>query len=272
VSDFDGLEKAADGLTKGKTEPVSALVSFERRGEKLLTVVELNRPGLQDPGLEARKAWIPVNVQVLTSELAEKLGVTGRTGVRVTRVLGGPAAAAGIQVGDIITAVDGDPVQASQPSDSDLFATMIRQYRIGSTVKLSLLRGRDERQLEVKLETAPRLPREMKKYEDPNFEFRVRDVTTSDQSEKSWAEGQSGVLVEAVREGGWAALGHLADGDMLLEIDGTAAANVEAVQKQMEVIAERKPAAVVLKVRRGIRTLFVELQSGWPEGQVKRDA
>ena len=263
VSDFDGLEKAADGLTKGKTEPVSALVSFERRGEKLLTVVELNRPGLQDPGLEARKAWIPVNVQVLTSELAEKLGVTGRTGVRVTRVLGGPAAAAGIQVGDIITAVDGDPVQASQPSDSDLFATMIRQYRIGSTVKLSLLRGRDERQLEVKLETAPRLPREMKKYEDPNFEFRVRDVSSADRLQNAIPDAQQGVLVEAVREGGWAALGHLADGDLLLAIDGDPVATVEAVQQKMTKIAEAKPAAVVLRVRRGIRTFFVELQTGW---------
>ena len=124
----------------------------------------------------------------------------------------------------------------------------------------------------MKLDASPRLPREMKKYEDPNFEFRVRDITTADQSEKSWAEGQAGVLVEAVREGGWAALAHLADGDLLLEIDGTAVPNVETMQKVMEGIAEKKPAAVVLKVRRGIRTLFVELQSGLPEGQVKRDA
>jgi S1-C subfamily serine protease len=88
-------------------------------------------------------------------------------------------------------------------------------------------------------------------------------MTTADQSEKSWAEGQSGVLVEAVREGGWAALGHLADGDLLLEVDGTRVANVEAVQKIMESVAEKKPEVVVLKVRRGIRTLFVELQSAW---------
>jgi hypothetical protein len=45
------------------------------------------------------------------------------------------------------------------------------------------------------------------------------------------------------------------------------------VQKLMERVAETKPAAVVLKVRRGIRTLFVELQSVWPtEPQTKRGA
>ena len=93
----------------------------------------------------------------------------------------------------------------------------------------------------VKLDASPRLPREMKKFEDPNFEFRVRDITAADQAEKSWAEGQTGVLVEAVREGGWAALGHLADGDLLLAIDGTPVADVETVQKIMERIAESKP-------------------------------
>jgi serine protease Do len=272
VKDLAALNARVDELTKGKSEPVTALVAFDRGRQRMLTVLEVGRPGLEDPGLETRKAWVPVSVQVLTPQLAEKLALAGRSGVRVTRVMGGSAAAAGLRVGDIVTRIDDDPVEASQPSDEDLFATMIRQYKIGSVVKLGVLRDGKEQALSVKLDASPRLPREMKKYEDPNFEFRVRDVTTSDQSEKSWAEGQSGVLVEAVREGGWAALGHLADGDMLLEIDGTAVANVEAVQKQMEAIAERKPAAVVLKVRRGIRTLFVELQSGWPEGQVKRDA
>jgi serine protease Do len=263
VNDIEALQKAAERLTNGKTEPVSSLLSFDRRGERFLTVVDLGRPGLQDPGLEARKAWIPVNVQVLTSELAGKLGLGERTGVRVTRVLGGAAGAGGLQVGDIITAVDGDPVRASQPSDSDLFATMIRQYKIGSTAKLTILRGHDERQLEMKLETAPRLPREMKKYEDPNFEFRVRDVAAADRLQNLIPDAQQGVLVEAVREGGWAALGHLADGDLLLAIDGEPSATVEAVQQKMAKIAEEKPRAVVLRVRRGIRTFFVELQTGW---------
>jgi serine protease Do len=233
----------------------------------------VGRAGIEDPGLETRKAWVPVSVQVLTPQLAEKLGLAGRSGVRVTRVLNGSAATAGLRVGDIITKIDDDPVEASQPSDEDLFATMIRQYKIGAAVRLAVVRDGKEQTLPVKLDASPRLPREMKKYEDPNFDFRVRDITAADQSEKSWVEGQPGVLVEAVREGGWAALGHLADGDLLMEIDGAPVADVEAVRKLMERIAEKKPGAVVMKVRRGIRTLFVELQSVWPtETQPKRGA
>jgi S1-C subfamily serine protease len=230
----------------------------------MLSVIDIGRPALEDPGLEARKAWVPVDVQVLTTPLARELGlVEDRKGVRVTRVMGGSAAAAGLKVGDIITAIDGDPVEASQPSDLDLFATMIRQYKIGSTVKLSVVRDGQEQTLAVALQQSPSLPREMKKYEDPNFEFRVRDVTAMDRADRNWPEGQKGVLVEAVREGGWAALGHLADGDLLLAIDGEATPDVAAVQKKMAQITESEPATIVLKVRRGIRTLFVELQTGW---------
>jgi serine protease Do len=267
IADVEALSRVLEQRAGQATEPVSLLVGFERGKDRMLTVIEVGRPGLEDPGLETRKAWVPVSVQVLTPPLAERLGLAGRTGVRVTRVLGGSAAAAGLRVGDAIVAVDGDPIEASQPSDDELFATMIRQYKIGSTAALTVIRDGKESQLSVRLEASPRLPREMKKYEDPNFEFRVRDVTTVDRLEHSWLEEEGGVLVEAVREGGWAALGHLADGDLLLEIDGGRVSDVKQVQARMEEIAKARPPAVVLKVRRGLRTLFVELQGVWPDAQ-----
>ena len=241
TASFDALEAVVDGLTRGKDARVPALVAFDRAGERLLTVVDLGRPGLEDPGLEARKAWVPVSVQVLTRELAERLNLPGRTGVRVTRVYGPAGAASGLKVGDVITALDDNPLEASQPSDADLFATLIRQYKIGSTAKLAIVRDGKPMDISVKLDTSPRLPREMKKYEDPNFEFRVRDIAAADRVSARLPADQSGVLVDAVREGGWAALGHLADGDMLLTIDGDAVADVEAVQRKMAQVAQAKP-------------------------------
>ena len=262
VDDVHSLEQQLDRMTGGTKEAVKALVTFERKGERLLTVVEVGRAVLVDPGLEARKAWVPVTVQVLTRELAEKVGLPDLSGVRVTRVLA-EGAGSGLKVGDIITAIDGTPIQASQPSDADLFATMIRQYRIGSSVELSIRRGAQDQKLPIKLAASPRLPREMKKYEDRDFEFRVRDLAASDRAASDMPDTQQGVLVEAVREGGWAALSHLADGDIILAIDGDTVADVAAVQQKMERVAREKPASVVMKVRRGIRTFFVELQTGW---------
>lgn len=261
VANVAALEEYVQRITKGTTDTVPVLVAFDRGRERMLSVLEVGRPALEDPGLEARKAWVPVAVQVLTPPLARKLGAADRSGVRVTRVIGASAAAAGLKLGDIITAVDGDPVQASQPSDVDLFATMIRQYKIGTTVRLTLVRDGKEVPVSVALEQAPRLAREMKKYEDAKFEFRVRDVTPAERADGKWPDGQTGVLVEAVREGGWAALGRLADGDLLMEIDGESTPDVEAVQRKMASLADTAT-NVVLKVRRGIRTLFVELQTG----------
>jgi serine protease Do len=259
---YEALATAVDELTRGKDERVPALVTFDRAGERLLTVVDLGRAGLEDPGLEARKAWIPVSVQVLTPELAGRLGVPGRTGVRVTRVIGGSQSGA-LKVGDLITAIDGNALEASQPSDADLFATLIRQYKIGSKVELTIVRDATQTTVPVTLEASPRLPREMKKYEDPNFEFRVRDIAALDRLTERVPTDQAGVLVDTVREGGWAALGHLADGDVLLTIDGEAVTSVEAVQQKMARVAQAKPRSVVFKVRRGIRTFFVELETGW---------
>ena len=263
VKDAEALITLADRVVRDRTAPLPVLVAFDRRGQRMLTVLELARPGLQDPGMEARKAWIPVTVQAITPELADKLGVKGRTGVRVTRVLGGSAAGAGLQVGDLILAIDGDPVEASQPSEAEMFDAMIRQRKIGTAVTLTTVRGKEEGQVKVQLESSPRLPREMKKYEDPNFEFRARDVAEMDRLELGVPAGEKGVLVEAVREGGWAALAHLADGDVILAVEGEAVADVAALQKKMEAIAAERPASVVLHVRRGLRTFFVEMQTGW---------
>jgi serine protease Do len=247
-------------LTDG---PREVLVTFDRGRDRFLSVIELGRPGLEDPGAEARKAWVPVSTQVLTRELGEKLGLEGKTGVRITRVQGESARKAGLEVGDVIVAVDGEPVRASQPADIEVFPAMIRQYKIGSTVELTVERGGAERKVAVALQSSPQLSREMRKYHDDNFEFRVRNLAPEDREEKGVAEKEGGVLVDAVTEGGWAALARLAVGDVILSVDGESVADVRDVQARMLEIAKRKAPVAVFHVRRGIRTLFVELQPTW---------
>ena len=137
----------------------------------------------------------------------------------MTRVLR-EGTAAGLQVGDIITAIDGTAIQASQPSDSDLFATMIRQYRIGSIVELSVRRGAEDRKVSVTLDASPRLPREMKKYEDREFEFRVRDMAAADRTATGPPEGQPGVLVEVFARAGGPRSATWPTAHVILTIDG----------------------------------------------------
>ncbi len=76
---------------------------------------------------------------------------TGATGALVGSVsAGGPAAAAGLKAGDVVTAIDGSKIGGS----GDLVATIARK-RPGDTVKVTVRRGGDTLTLRMTLGTQP---------------------------------------------------------------------------------------------------------------------
>lgn len=238
-----------------------SLVTFERGGERRLTVVDVGTGRAADmPPAEARKAWIPIAVQVLTPPLAERLGLAGKTGVRVTQVLD---ATVPLQVGDIVLAVDGQEVRASAPTDEEVFFAAIRRMAIGATAELSVSRKGDTLTVPVTLGTSPALAREMRRYEDEDFGFRARDLADADRRDPRLEQTTNGVLVDSVTQGSWASLGRLAGGDVIEAIDGRPVTNVDDLAAQLETIKSTRPASVVLLVRRGVRTLFLDLEPAW---------
>jgi serine protease Do len=257
-------------VTESKAEPTPVTVAFDRRSERLLTVVKVGKEPVPEPEREVRKAWLPVATQVLTRELAEGLGMADKTGVRVTQVYPGSSAAkAGLQVGDIIVALDGEGIPASRPEHLEVFPTMIRQRRIGSEVELTVIRGKpaEETKIAVTLEQSQPEPREYKRYRNDDFEFTVRDLAFDDRVRQKLLDvPQQAACVDAVTEGGWAALAHLAVGDLILSVGGKATPDAASVDQQMKVVAQTKPETVVFQVKRGIHELFIELKPKWPKG------
>ena len=261
VRSVDELEALTETLLS-RSSKAGVLVGFDRGLERRLTVVEIGPATFSDSGRDALKAWIPVNVQVLTPSLAERLGLKGRTGVRVTRVIddGCP-----LRVGDIITAIDEEPVRAASPTDEDAFAADIRRYRIGATVALTVHRDGRDIALPVVLGTSPDPVRNMPSYEDGQFEFRARDLAASDRNDPRLVSttGARGVYVDSVSQGGWAALARMAVGDIILQVDGHDIANVGDLAARMRTIDTGRPASVLFHVRRGIRTVFLEIRPAW---------
>jgi serine protease Do len=253
--------EARTGELLGARDKTDVLVAFDRGLERRLTVVEIGPATMSEPGRDARKAWVPVAVQVLTPSLADRLGLTGRTGVRVTRVIDH---ACPLRVGDIITAIDEEPVRATTPTDEDAFAADIRRYRIGATVMLAVHRDGRDLVLPVVLGTSPDPVRNMPSYEDADFEFRARDLAATDRDDPRLRSGwRGGVYVDSVSQGGWAALARLAVGDVILAVDGHLVAGVSDLAARMEAIGSARPESVVFHVRRGIRTMFLELRPSW---------
>ena len=121
-------------LTQGRTEPVPAMVTFERKAARYLAVVRIGLEELKDPGLEVTKAWLPVETHVISREIAKQLGQPALKGFYITRVYPGTTAEkAGLKPGDFITAVDGAKLSASDSEYEDELSSLIRQYDIGKT-------------------------------------------------------------------------------------------------------------------------------------------
>jgi serine protease Do len=253
-------------LMENTKEPVPVIATFERKSKRFLTVARVGIQELRDPGLEVTKAWMPVETHVISRDIARQVGNPSLTGFYLTKVYpNSTAEKAGLQPGDFITAVDGEKLNASGPEHEEEFAALMRQYEIGATVELSVLRDKEPSKVSVELVRSPKVKREMKKYRNEDFEFTVRDVAFFDVAEEQWPEGQRGALVEEVKPGSWAELGYLYSGDLILEVEGQPVDDVEALKSRMEKIASSKKEFVVMKVLRGIHTTYLELEPAWKD-------
>jgi serine protease Do len=264
INNVEELRAFTEGLGLKDGETQAVLVTVERKTERMVTVANVGIKELRDPGLEVAKAWLPVETQVVTREISSTLKRPELTGFRVTQVFSGTTAEeAGLQVGDMILSVDGEKMTANAPEHYEELDAWIRQYPIGETAELKILRDNEEMTLPVELIRRPRLSREMKKHTSLDFEFTARDITFFDRAKERWEETKAGVLVEEVKPGGWAALGKVYTGDLLQEINGRPISDVAVLEQTMEEIIAAQPDSVVFRVLRGVYTVFLELEPQW---------
>jgi serine protease Do len=266
VANIEALRVLTASLPVKDGETVPVLVGFDRKREQLVTVV---RVGIKQPnnvGRESRKAWLPIAIQAVSRDLAQALGAADLAGVRVTQIMPDTAAAqSGLAVGDIIVAVDNDPVQALRPGDEELFWAKLRALPVDSKPEFKVLRGTNTLTLTPELVRAPVPEREQDRYEDPNFEFAARDLSFFDQMREGWNNDQAGVLVTEVKPGGWAAIGKLSPNDIIVEANYKPVANVGSLKTVFKTIESEKPATVVLRVLRGVHGRFVEIEPTWDQ-------
>jgi serine protease Do len=168
---------------------------------------------LKDNGSVTR-GWIGVQIQNVTADLADDLGLKEQTGALVAAAQkDSPAAAAGVKSGDVITAVDGETV--ADPHD---LARRIAALGPKKTVKLALIRNGSPMTIDVILGTMPA-------EKTASVETRSSDDNGSSVMAKLGltlrpAHGQDGVVVAEVDPDGAAAEKGLKQGDVILEVAG----------------------------------------------------
>lgn len=96
-----------------------------------------------------RNYWIGLRIQSIDENVAKYYNLKSTSGAIVVSVeKGSPADDAGIKTEDVITAVNGEKVN----SDYDFWG-IITEMNIGDKVKVTLLRGGDEKEKEFELKT-----------------------------------------------------------------------------------------------------------------------
>jgi serine protease Do len=214
---------------------------------------------LRDKGSVTR-GWIGVQIQPVTSEIAEGMGLKKAAGALVSEPQpNSPAAKAGIESGDVITSVDGNAV-----SDARDLARRIGTMAPGTSVKLGVLHQGQEKTVTVTLGTLPNekaVANQEKSGAGPDNDMPKLGLTLAPSNKMSGAEG-SGVVVTAVDPSGVAADHGFQVGDVILDVGGKSVSNPSDVRKQLADARKEGKRALMFRVKSGEGTRFVAMPLG----------
>jgi S1-C subfamily serine protease len=222
--------------------------------------------------------WLGISGRDLTADLAEAAGLDpSQRGALVIEVTaGGPADEAGLQGsdqetsvngqsvpagGDVITAIDGQPVDEFD----DLVSYLVHSTEVGQTITLSIVRDGDPMEVQVTIQARPEGDQPVQAPETTLsgrawMGITAGTLTPSLAQEMGLPEGQTGVLVEATAEGGPAEAAGLQAEDVITAVDGQP---VESFEELVLALVEFEPGqAITLSVLRSGDPLEVEITLG----------
>ncbi|MFC3652289.1 DegQ family serine endoprotease [Dyella humi] len=158
---------------------------------------------------KVNRGSLGAQTQDITPNIARMLGLKSNEGAVVTRVLPGSAADhAGLEVGDVITAVNGQALQ-----NSDQLNNALGLMPPNSTVNLTALRNNTPRKL-----TAQLTPQKLATLDGTRLDPRLTGVTFSELSDEQASQGMAGVAVATVNPSSRAAQAGLSAGEVIVGI------------------------------------------------------
>ena len=177
-----------------------------------------------------RRPWLGASLQGITRDMGEALGLDRPAGVLVSDMAdGGPAAEAGLKRGDVITAVDGQPVD-----DPDALGYRLATKPLGGTAGLTVRRGDDTMALALKLVPPPETPARDAVTLDNDSPFSgatVVNLSPAVADDFQLNGVRSGVVVSAVADNSAAAMTGLQKGDVIVGLDRSKVTDTRQVQK-----------------------------------------
>ncbi|MDB5519397.1 MAG: serine peptidase [Tardiphaga sp.] len=213
---------------------------------------------LKDKGSVSR-GWIGVQIQPVTPEIADSLGLKKAEGALVAEPQAdGPAAKAGIESGDVITAVNGTPVK-----DARELARTIGGFAPGNAVKLNVMHKGQDKVVNL---TLGQLPNTVEAKADTDNSDRGSTSRGTDVPKLGLTlapagtvagAGKEGVVVTEVDPKSAAAERGFKEGDVILEVAGKSVANPGEVREAINAARTDNKNSVLIRVRSGGSSRFV---------------
>ena len=208
------------------------------------------------------RGWIGVQIQPVTEEIADNLGLKTPQGALVAEPqANSPATKAGIMAGDVITAVNGSPVK-----DARDLAKQIGNLAPGSTAKLTVWRKGEEKTFSVALGELPN-QREARGPVTPDSSGpEGTDVPrlglTVVPAGQVAGSGSEGLVVTEVDPKGIASDQGVKTGDVILEVGGKKVVNPSDVRSALGEAQKEGKRTILMRVKSGDATRFVALRLG----------
>ncbi len=214
---------------------------------------------LKDKGSVSR-GWIGVQIQPVTPEIADSLGLKKAEGALVAEPQkDGPAAKAGIESGDVIKAVNGTPVK-----DARELARTIGGFAPGNTVKLTVVHKGADKELSL---TLGQLPNQVEAKVNSGDDDSGRSSGRGDEVPRLGltvapagsvaGAGKDGVVVTDVDPKSAAAERGFKEGDVILEVAGKNVASPGDVREAINTAKADNKNSVLIRVRSGGSSRFV---------------
>ncbi len=203
---------------------------------------------------EIVRPWLGAQLQPVDGELARSLGLDRPRGVLVRRVIpDSPAARAGLQPGDVVTSVDGVPVD-----DPPSLTYRLSLKSPGERARLAVWRRGQERILALPIEAPDRRPRNVTTLEGrhPLDGLVVGDLTPGLADELELGDVERGVVVLGTEPGRFAGRLGLRRGDVIESLNGR---RVGSVGELREAVRRGTQGRWQIGVRRGEQQLVVSV-------------